>query len=139
MIPEYVRVELANVDWSREEPVHRQMLQLKRIDYYRREALSEYPLHMDVEEYRDMFMQRNVTMIKASIYGTAIQSLRFPKNWKEAFKERWFPQWALKRYPVVYEEITLDVVMPGLQHSPHSPQLRAFRTGDTPYEDNTQR
>ena len=33
-----------------------------------------------------------------------------PENWKEAFKERWFPKWLLKRYPVKYSGFTLTEV-----------------------------
>ena len=38
-------------------------------------------------------------------YGYEIDRLqfKFPRDWWEAFKERWFPEWARKRWPVVYE------------------------------------
>lgn len=29
--------------------------------------------------------------------------LQWPKNWVEAVKERWFPKWWLRRWPVEYE------------------------------------
>ena len=34
-------------------------------------------------------------------------TISYPCNWKEAFKERWFPQWWLKRYPVKYKIKTI--------------------------------
>lgn len=35
--------------------------------------------------------------------------IKYPKNWKEAFKERWFPNWLLKKFPVKYNEVKYDV------------------------------
>ena len=28
--------------------------------------------------------------------------IKYPSNWKEAFKERWFPEWFLKNHPIKY-------------------------------------
>lgn len=32
----------------------------------------------------------------------------FPEDWWEAFKDRWFPEWLLKRYPVKYKRIYVN-------------------------------
>lgn len=37
------------------------------------------------------------------------QEIKYPRDWWQAFRERWFPAWWLKRYPVKYREIVLDV------------------------------
>lgn len=29
----------------------------------------------------------------------------YPSNWKQAFKERWFPAWAKKKWPVLYTRV----------------------------------
>ena len=34
---------------------------------------------------------------------------RYPRDWWQAFRERWFPQWWLRRWPVDYREIDVDV------------------------------
>ena len=34
--------------------------------------------------------------------------LQVPANWWEHFKQRWFPKWALKRWPVLF--VTYDAV-----------------------------
>lgn len=36
--------------------------------------------------------------------ATVYRSVRFPKDWREAVKERFAPGWVLARWPVVYEE-----------------------------------
>lgn len=33
----------------------------------------------------------------------------YPKTWWQHFKQRWFPQWILKKYPVVQTTITASV------------------------------
>jgi len=33
---------------------------------------------------------------------------RWPATWQDAFKERWFPAWAKKRWPVRYKKVALD-------------------------------
>lgn len=38
--------------------------------------------------------------------------LKVPANWWEHFKQRWFPAWALKRWPVLCEHYDAGVVLP---------------------------
>jgi hypothetical protein len=33
---------------------------------------------------------------------------KFPRDWKQAVKERFAPKWFLKRWPVEYEEISIN-------------------------------
>jgi len=32
---------------------------------------------------------------------------KWPATWRDAFKERWFPEWAKRRWPVLYREVDL--------------------------------
>jgi hypothetical protein len=34
--------------------------------------------------------------------------VQWPADWREAFKERWFPAWALKRWPVRYHKRRME-------------------------------
>lgn len=36
------------------------------------------------------------------------KSVSYPADWFEAFKERWFPKWALKRWPVKITTVTFE-------------------------------
>lgn len=38
---------------------------------------------------------------KVKVYHTA----RYPRDWWEALRERWWPRWAIKRNPIMYTEI----------------------------------
>jgi hypothetical protein len=35
-------------------------------------------------------------------------TVRYPADWWQAVKDRWYPAWALSRWPVVYRQITVD-------------------------------
>ena len=39
--------------------------------------------------------------IRGHIYGQNLEprEIKYPENWKQAFKERWFPEWLKKRRP----------------------------------------
>lgn len=37
------------------------------------------------------------------------QSVSFPSNWKESFKQRWFSRWMLAKWPVKYTKFCVDV------------------------------
>ena len=49
--------------------------------------------------------------LKQRIFGKQIlyEEFSYPADWKEAFKERWLPAWAKKRWPVRYKKKVFDV------------------------------
>ena len=49
--------------------------------------------------------------IKQRIFGKQVlhEVISYPANWKEAFKERWYPAWAKDKWPVMYTTKTFDV------------------------------
>jgi len=51
-----------------------------------------------------------VASIKARIYGEQMiyDEIEYPSDWWQAFKERWFPTWAKKRWPVRHEKYIFD-------------------------------
>jgi len=49
-------------------------------------------------------MARNVLMkFKKEILYTDQCSIKHPLDWIESFKERWFPEWLIKKYPIKYK------------------------------------
>ena len=36
-------------------------------------------------------------------------TVKYPRDWWQAFKERWFPSWAKEIWPVKYEGVIIDV------------------------------
>ena len=45
------------------------------------------------------------------LYGEKVEDklIRYPRGWWQAFKERWFTVWMLKRWPVCYVEHHIDI------------------------------
>ena len=42
------------------------------------------------------------------------QYVKHPWNWIEAFKDRWFPRWLKRKYPVVYKKYDVLRIFPNL-------------------------
>jgi hypothetical protein len=63
----------------------------------------------DAEYYWHMDSQASylVASLRKKVLANGIETVCFecsyPKDWWEAFKERWFPKFLLNRYPVEYE------------------------------------
>ena len=77
---------------------------------------------VDIEQItKDLFSFRIRGHIWAQHIGTHTITWDTPADWKEAFKKRWYPRWAKRRWPVRYErrEYTLNVkaTYPGLRLS----------------------
>lgn len=123
--------------FERFEPT--KVLEVKRVMHTASHSIDAFEeLHLsNVEQYRDQMLARMVYQLKADVYGNVIESVRYPKDWKQAFKERWFPQWLLKRYPVEYKEYTLDVIIPGLKALDNTPYMRLYIKGESPFEKST--
>lgn len=53
-----------------------------------------------------------VLRLSASVWGEDLPAkiITYPADWWQAFKQRWFPGWALKRWPVAHTVIHLKGV-----------------------------
>ena len=53
-----------------------------------------------------MFAQDNYLIREVYRLATYEELMaKYPADWKQAFKERWFPDWLLKWFPVKYREV----------------------------------
>ena len=70
-----------------------------------KEFLKEYPDLRDMEE-------NLLVTARAIIQGQLLDEVtaKYPADWKEAVKERFFPPFLLKRYPVKYTTLKLEAV-----------------------------
>lgn len=80
-------------------------------------SLSEYHL----EDYGfDLQVQYAIEgarmLMSAFMHGSLIEEcvVRYPSDWWQACKERWFPAWLTHRYPVKYTErrLTTHLIYP---------------------------
>ena len=61
-----------------------------------------------------------VLIMRAKIAGHDCKKeviIKYPQDWQEAFKERWFPKWLLKKYPVKYtkEKVSAKIFYPEIK------------------------
>lgn len=86
-------------------------VELERIKFGLAMALDKEWMGASVEFRDDFFTDRIVMQAHGYLWGRneELVEIRYPKDWREAFKERWFPVLLLKRYPVVYKAHRIDV------------------------------
>lgn len=68
--------------------------------------------HWELEQREDM-----IARLTYEVYGRrAERTVSWPETWWDAVKQRWFPAWALKRWPVVMhvETVTARALFPEL-------------------------
>lgn len=59
---------------------------------------------VSIEATKNLIANQWILTMKASVLGNTLydHKVTYPKDWKEALKERWLPRWMLKKYPVEY-------------------------------------
>lgn len=75
---------------------------LERFRYGVQVAISNSVLRdakIDVSQQVRFFADELVMHVNDFLWGERAGVIERPADWWEAFKERWFPQWALKRWP----------------------------------------
>lgn len=65
-----------------------------------------------LESYFDKLIDALVVDLVAEIKGVTLEScvVKYPIDWIEAFKERWFPNWLKLKYPIKYKTVKLKTV-----------------------------
>ena len=94
--------------WDETGPAIRQ-IELKRIQfavnaYIDGQLAKDFAIPADVrlEEHVQFSCDSAVLCVRQSILGRELERIecRYPADWWQAFKARWFPAWALRRWPV---------------------------------------
>jgi len=52
------------------------------------------------------------TMIAMNIVTENIGRVKWPADWLQAFKERWFPKFFLRKFPVNYKTVDVKAIYP---------------------------
>ncbi len=67
--------------------------------------------HVDVYRAFNQAADTLVVMLDAYVYGMPKERIdvdeRWPTDWWQAFRERWFPAWWLRRWPVRYNTVSV--------------------------------
>ena len=97
------------------EPINVEKLVLTKVKRVILQRLSEEFL-LDVEAWKDELLGDIV--VRTTETQLAMKAgervIKHPQDWKEAFKERWFPAWLKKRCPIKYKEYDALVMFPTL-------------------------
>jgi len=67
--------------------------------------------NLEIASFLEPEFDRIVLELRAYLASEKLSciDIKHPKDWWQAFKERWFPKWLLRRYPVQYHEEHYDV------------------------------
>jgi hypothetical protein len=76
---------------------------LERMTWTTTVVLGEHFAIAPKAEVLDWMTNHACLSIRQDVLGQVIdrQDFEYPADWWQAFKERWFPAWLLKRFPVV--------------------------------------
>lgn len=81
---------------------------LHRKDFRMHGRIDERQAATRIREVREHMTGSLIIQLDRSVYGDQSVSrevARFPATWWDAFKDEFFPAWALDRWPVKYEEV----------------------------------
>jgi len=72
------------------------------------QALDTYGVLIHGDRPKWEYLESEGKLILRALLRVATQEdplCRYPVDWWQAVKERWFPPWLLRRYPVRYKEV----------------------------------
>lgn len=76
--------------------------------------------NLDIQYLQDRILNRSILELKARVAGNDIKTVvKYPSDWKQAFKERWFPVWLLNKYPVEYTTYDAKILYPTISIPDH--------------------
>ena len=104
-------------------------IQLKAMCFGSRSILS--PLITRNEVYADDIlsyeMPRVIWELECTVFGEVLEEGKWPVNWWQAFRERWFPEFWLSRYPVQYDHVSAAALYPKIAWPAGQPVLRVLK------------
>ena len=83
---------------------------------------------IEVDKAAAMILNRVVVKVHGYVWGKESvhqSTVHYPKTWWQHFKKTFAPMWALRRWPVQHESISVDctAIYPTLKIERHEPQL----------------
>ena len=70
-----------------------------------------------VETYYDYIAHHLVLKLRGFIWIEPLEIVRYPADWWQAFKERWFSAWMKARWPVRYEVFDVQARYPTFRYA----------------------
>lgn len=67
----------------------------------------------NIEILHDSWLFASIALrVTGHVWGENMGEFKYPADWWQAFKGRYFPYWILKRYPVKYNTVQAAVIYP---------------------------
>jgi len=87
-----------------------QRVEIEKFKWGLRKALDSRLMDVCVDVYFDTVINRVVFEVEGFLWGQRVanKKVEYPTDWWQAFKERWFPVWLKRRFPVKYVVHWLD-------------------------------
>jgi hypothetical protein len=73
--------------------------------------------NVDIRVFLDDYIGSIVLQLKGSIFYENLERIEYPCDWWQALKGRWFPGWALERWPVRYKRYEINAYYPTIRAS----------------------
>jgi hypothetical protein len=74
---------------------------------------EEVFLNLDIDQFANYFSDDIVIKVQSFVWAQTLkdqhQIITYPDGWIQAIKARWFKGWLLKKWPVRYKQIIIDV------------------------------
>ena len=94
-------------------PVKELILQRIRFGLTQNVNLKDcYPQDLKYETFRDFRLNRMINYLTWNLLGKEIETRKYPSTWRDAFKDRWFPKFLKKRFPIEWDEFKLYNICP---------------------------
>ena len=74
-----------------------------------------YPQLLDAEITQNPIWKGFLVSMRASFLGSSIGETSYPADWWQAFKDRWFPYWLKKKFPVKFNRIDRVRICPHIK------------------------
>lgn len=88
---------------------------LNRLRFYSKNIIPKGMVtSVNVEFLKDRLSDDFVFQWKAVVAGQGLRTIRYPKDWWQAFKERWLPKIFRKWWPVEYKIIDIYALYPSI-------------------------
>lgn len=87
------------------EPVRVRHETLEKIRFTLKEIMLKSFVEAQVDIESHGFWDHVVIELTGTIWGQKLKrhEVKYPRDWWQAVKARWFPRWARRRWPVIYE------------------------------------
>ena len=59
-------------------------------------------------EIADLMVMELAAFLAGKKVNTIHVDIEYPADWWQAFKERWFPQWMINRWPIKYKRVYIN-------------------------------